>query len=354
MCPQGQGYFNTNPFLVQCRKGENMYTQFRCQLVEKLSAHFDVFQTNFILDQVDILASGYDFVQKERSLVVYEDGIPMILKTFIACKKVEGMASGSLNNYFLILKNFFVFIKKPLNKITTNDIRVFLYSYQEMKEISNRTLDQYQTYLKTFFGWCADEGYLEKDIARKLKPIRYERKEKKALSQMELEILRNVCETTRDRAIVEFTYSTACRVSEICNVKLSDLNWSDNSVLIFGKGSKYRTSYLNAKAIYYLKEYLKVRKGDSEYLFVGERKPHDKMKKDAIEKRFRELSDMANIGRRITPHLLRHTTATVALQNGMAVTDIQKLLGHEKLDTTMIYAKTNHREVQMNHSKYVV
>lgn len=331
-----------------------MYNKFKSQLIESLSSYFDSHQLNFILHKLDIVAYEYDFIQKERGLILYENGIPEILKTFIACKKVEGMTDGSLRNYFLIVKRFFMFVQKPLDKIETNDVRVFLFNYQKAKGITNRTLDQYQTYIKSFFSWCVNEGYLEKDITRKLKPIKYEKKEKKSLTQFELEVLRNVCTTARDKAVVEFIYSTGCRVSEMCNVKLSDINWHNNSVQLFGKGSKYRISYLNAKAIYYLKEYLEVRKGDSEYLFVGERKPYGQMDKDAIDKRFRELSKKANIGRKIHPHLLRHTTASQALKNGMAVTDIQKLLGHENIGTTMIYAKTSNNDVQYNHTKYVI
>lgn len=331
-----------------------MYNKFKAQLTENLLNIFTTDQIKLILDQLDVVAYEYDFVLKERGLVIYEDGIPEILKTFIACKKVEGMADGSLENYFLILKKLFSFTQKPLDKIGANDIRVFLFNYQKEKNISNRTLDQYQTFIKTFFSWCVNEGYLEKDIARKLKAIKYERKERSALSQFELEILRNVCETSRDRAIVEFIYSTGCRVSELCGAKLDDVNWNNKSVQLFGKGSKYRTSYLNAKAVYYLKEYLKDRKGESEYLFVGMRYPYGKLNKDTVDKRFRELSDLAKIGRKIHPHLLRHTAASIGLQNGMPITDIQKLLGHERLDTTMIYAKTNQKDVQHNHAKYIV
>ena len=138
------------------------------------------------------------------------------------------------------------------------------------------------------------------------------------------------------------------------NVKFEDIDFNSKTVQLFGKGSKYRTSYLNDKSIYYLKEYLKVRKGDSSYVFVGERMPYKPLKKDGIEKRFRELSAKANIGKEITPHVLRHTTATVGLQNGMPVTDIQKMLGHSRLDTTMIYAEVSHVDVQNNHRKYVI
>ena len=331
-----------------------MYEKLKSQFISRIADHFDEFQMSYILQQLDISMSNYDIIQKERGMIVYENGIPDILKTYVACKKVEGMANGTLDNYFMILEKFFQFIKKPLEHIETNDIRVFLYSYQKAKGISNRTLDQYQTYIKSFFCWCADEGYLEKDIARKLKPIKFEAKKREALSQMELEILRNSCVTERDRSIIEFMYSTGCRVSELCNVKFDDIDFNSKSVLLFGKGSKYRTSYLNDKSVFYLKEYLKIRKGDSKYVFVSERAPYNKVKKDAVEKRFRELSEIANIGKNITPHILRHTTATVGLQNGMPVTDVQKLLGHSRLDTTMIYAEVSQMEVQNNHRKYVI
>lgn len=331
-----------------------MYENFKSQLVGRLTDHLSTTDLSFVLDQLDVVMYQYDLIEKERGVVLYENGIPEIVKTFIACKKVQGMSKGSLENYYLIMSKFFQFIQKPLDKINTNDVRVFLFKYQEMKNISNRTLDQYQTIIKTFFTWCCDEGYLERDVARKLKPVKYEEKQREALSQLELEVLRNVCETSRDRAMVEFMYSTGCRVSEFCNIKLNDIDWNEKKVVLFGKGSKYRTSYLNDKSIYYLKEYLKDRKGDSQYVFVSERAPYKQIKKDGVDKRFRYLNNKANVGKNITPHVLRHTTATVGLQNGMPVTDIQKLLGHSNLDTTMIYAKTSQFEVQNNHRKYVV
>lgn len=331
-----------------------MYENFKSQLVGRLADHFDVANMNYIIEQLDIVMYQYDVIQKERGVILYENGIPEIVKNFIACKKVQGMSNGSIENYYLIMTKFFQFIQKPLDKIDTNDVRVFLFNYQEARQISNRTLDQYQTIIKSFFTWCCDENYLERDITRKLKPIKYERKQREALNQLELEILRNVCETSRDRALVEFMYSTGCRVSELCNVKLNDIDWNEKKVLLFGKGSKYRTSYLNDKSIYYLKEYLQDRKGDSQYVFVSERAPFNRIQKDGVDKRFRYLSKRANLGKDITPHVLRHTTATVGLQNGMPVTDVQKILGHSRLDTTIIYAEVSQFEVQNNHRKYVI
>lgn len=331
-----------------------MYENLKSQLVGRLSDHFDVANISYILEQLDIVMFDYDLIQKERGLIIYENGVPEILKTFIACKKVEGKSMASLQNYLLILKLFFMMVQKPLDKITSNDIRVFLNQYQQMRDISNRTLDQYQTYIKSFFTWCFDEEYLERNIAKKLKPVKYTRKERESLTQFELEKLRSVCETKRDTAIVEFLYSTGCRVSELCNVKINDIDWNTKEVNVLGKGSKWRTTFLNAKSEFALKEYLKERDDESEYLFVSERKPHNKLKKDGIDKRFRELSELANIGKKITPHVLRHTNATTGLQNGMPVTDVQKILGHERIDTTMVYAKVSLTEVHNNHRKYVI
>lgn len=331
-----------------------MYENLKSQLVGRLSDHFDVADMNYICDQLDIVMYQYDLIQKERGIILYENGIPEILKTFISCKKIQGMAKGTLDNYLWVMSKFFQFVQKPLDKIDTNDVRVFLFKYQEMKNITNRTLDQYQTYIKTFFTWCCDEGYLERDITRKLKPIKFETKQREALTQLELETLRNVCENSRDRAMVEFMYSTGCRVSEFCNVKFNDIDWNLKQVTLFGKGSKYRTSYLNDKSIYYLKKYLEERKGDSNYVFVSERAPFAKINKDGVDKRFRYLSKKADIGKNITPHVLRHTTATTGLQNGMPVTDVQRILGHTRLDTTMIYAHVSQIDVQNNHRKSVI
>lgn len=331
-----------------------MYEIFKSQFTERLADYVDFSNIPYILNQLDLVARDYDFIQKERGLITYNKGTPEILKTFIACKKVEGSSEATLSNYLWILKLFFQSVKKPLDKITSNDVRVFLFNYQIDKNISNRTMDQYQTIIKSFFSWCCDEEYLEKNITRKLNPIKYTRDEKIPLTQMELEVLRKVCETPRDKAIIEFMYSTGCRVSELCNLKFSDIYWNIETVKLLGKGSKYRKSYMNAKCIIALKEYLETRKGDSEYVFVSERAPYDKLIKDGIDKRFRYLSKKANIGRKITPHLLRHTTATTSLQNGMPVTDVQQLLGHSRLDTTMVYAKVSNEQVQNNHKKFVI
>ena len=164
------------------------------------------------------------------------------------------------------------------------------------------------------------------------------------------------CQSIKEKAIIEFLYSTGCRVSELSNVKKDDINWNEKSVHLFGKGKKHRTSFINAKAEVVLLQYLNDRDDDCEYLFVSSRKPYRRMHKEGIEKIVRNISARASTltGKHITPHVLRHTTATIALRSGMPITDISKLLGHEKIETTMIYAKSSIEDVQAGHKKYIV
>lgn len=331
-----------------------MYEKLRSQLILQLSNKFSTEDINVILNELNMIMYDYDVIQKERSVSVVLFQFPQEAQYFMACKKMEGYAEGTLENYKDLLINFFSFVKKDVRDITVNDIRMFLYEYQKRRNVSNRTLDKYQTNLKAFFTWCFNEKYIERNVSASLKPIRYEEKPRVALSQIELECVRNSCDNIRDRAILEFIYSTGCRVSELCGIKKSDVDWHDNSVHLFGKGNKHRTSFLNAKAEYYLKQYLESRTDDSDYLFVSLRKPFKHLNKCGVEKIFRDLSDNSNLEKKLTPHILRHTTATTGLSNGMPIDEIQKMLGHESVNTTLIYAKTNIENVKVSHKKYII
>ena len=231
---------------------------------------------------------------------------------------------------------------------------MFIYWYKSERRICDYTLDKYREYICWFFHWAHTEEYLAKDPSRAVKAIRHEVKERQALTQIELEHLRMACKTKRERALVEFMYSTGCRVSELTIVKLSDINWQEGTVHLFGKGKKHRHSYINARCEVALKEYLKTRGGESEYVFVSERKPYERILKPTVEKIIRELGEAAGLKRRLTPHVLRHTTATQAVNAGMPIEDVSKLLGHASVNTTMIYAKVSQETVHAQHIKCVI
>lgn len=310
----------------------------------------------FTIKALDRVALKYEFAQKECSLAIYGEELPDAAKMYLVVKKMAGLSDGTLANYKLMLELFFGRIRKPPERVEPNDIRMFLYAYQQERGISSRTLDKYREYIARFFSWANNEGYISKDPAKNIPAIKYEAKPRVALSQVELEYLRSACETPRETAIIEMLYSTGCRVSELAILKRSDIDWHEKSVHLYGKGRKHRTSFINAKAEVALIRYLDSRNDDSEFLFVSSRRPYRNLKKEGIEKIVRTIGHRSSrkTNKTITPHVLRHTTATTALQSGMPIEDISKLLGHESIDTTMIYAKTSLENVRSGHRKHIV
>ena len=303
---------------------------------------------------LDRACHKYTIDHKETSLAVIEDVVPEIAKVYIAVKKTEGLSNATLSNYARVLRQFFECVRKPAEQITANDIRMYLYNYQKSHSVSDRTLDKYRETICWFFSWAYREEYIAKDPGRSVKAIKYTARERQALTQLELEHLRLGCKTKREKAMLEFMYSTGCRVSELTAVKISDLNIREGTVSLFGKGKKYRTSFINAKAEVAIAEYLASRDDSTNYLFVSERAPYGKLTKAAIEKIVGQISDRSPVAKYVTPHIIRHTTATQAVNNGMPIEGVSKLLGHASIATTMIYARVSKESVQMQHNKCII
>ena len=201
----------------------------------------------------------------------------------------------------------------------------------------------------------ASEEYLDKNPAINITPIKYERIHKKPMSQLELEKIRLACKTKREKAIVETLYSTGCRVSELEHLNISDVNFETKEVILFGKGNKHRTSYLNAKAEVALRDYLNERTDDNPALFVYDRKPYSRFKKSGIELMIRKIMERtSDVSTHVTPHVFRHTIASVALNRGMNIVDVSKLLGHNRVETTMEYITTNSSSIKNNHRNCVI
>lgn len=253
------------------------------------------------------------------------------------------------------MNDFFQTIQKLNDKVTANDIRIYLYKYQKDHNISNRTLDCRRTIICSYFGWLASEEYIFKNPALNITPIKYERKHKKPMSQLDLEKVRLACKTNREKAIVEMLYSTGCRVSELEHLNISDVNFETKEVMLFGKCNKHRVSYLNAKAEVSLRNYLKERTDNDEALFVYDKKPYSRLKKSGIELIIKNIVNRTNgVNIHVTPHVFRHTTASVALERGMNIVEVSKLLGHSKVETTMEYITTDSSLLKGNHKNCVV
>lgn len=320
-------------------------------IVSNLSGKIPYECLGTVRDEVTLALSQYDIVPKtqEISRVV----IPNCLSIYLAVKKIEGKSDNTLKLYELYITEFVSIVQKPLESITTNDIRMYLYLVQQNRHISNRTLDSRRTVICTFLTWCAAEEYIPKNPAISIKPIKYERKECVPLTDIQLENIRKSCITIRELALVEVLYSSGCRVTELERLTISDVNFESREVKLFGKGNKHRTSYLSAKAILALQTYLASRTDDCPSLFITERKPFRGLTKSGIECIIRKLGNRCGI-QNLHPHLFRHTVATDCLNRGMDVTQLQRMLGHSNVNTTMIYAKICDESVKNNHHKCVV
>lgn len=332
-----------------------MYEQFKDKFITALSGSFSAEELRTIGDYLDITANNYDISKKETNLVVYEQEIPETVEIYIVSKKISGLSEKSLYLYLMVLKDFFHTIQKQPEKVTANDIRIYLFQYQKLHGISNRTLDCRRTIICSYFNWMAAEEYICKNPSINILPIKYERKHKRSMSQLDLEKVRLACETKREKAIVEMLYSTGCRVTELERLNISDVDFETKEVTLFGKGDKHRTSYLNARAEVALQDYLNTRDDSNPALFVYERKPHSRLKKSGIESIVRKMMERTSgVTTHVTPHVFRHTTATTALDRGMNVVDVSRLLGHRRLDTTMEYITTNSDSVKSNHRNCVI
>lgn len=330
---------------------------FANEFISKLDGKISDEALRTVLQELQVFTSNYDISQRETHVVPYQSNVPDCYRVYMVAKKIEGMSPESMKTYNFYLTDFFEHINRPFEQVTTNDIRIYLYETQKRTGVSNRTLDGKRLVINTFMDWCWKEGYIPNNPCASIKPIKFEEKPREPLSNMELEIVRDACENYRDKAMIELFYSTGCRLSEMVNLKISDIDFASKEVHLFGKGSKHRTSYLNAKAEYMLKKYFELerpKESISDSVFVIFRKPYNGMHKGAIYARVKAIQKRSGIERSLFPHLLRHTMATDALNRGMNVAEVKEILGHEKLDTTMIYAKISHDSVKFNHKRYIV
>lgn len=332
-----------------------MKERLKNDLLLLINQYLDSDTLRIIDTKIDMVLSNYEIESHHTQLVPYEYKVPETIQIYIVTKKISGLSDKSLYLYNIVLNDFFQAIQKSNDKVTANDIRIYLYKYQKDHDISNRTLDCRRTIICSYFGWLASEEYIFKNPALNIAPIKYERKHKKPMSQLDLEKVRSACKNNREKAIVEMLYSTGCRVSELEHLNISDVNFETKEVILFGKGNKHRVSYLNAKAEVSLKNYLQERTDNDEALFVYDKKPYSRLKKSGIELIIKNIVNRTNgINVHVTPHVFRHTTASVSLERGMNVVEVSKLLGHSKVETTMEYITTDSSSLKGNHKNCVV
>ena len=329
-----------------------MYEHMRNELLLDLEQSFTSIEIDQIMAALDKVAANYTVTERVTALAVVDDEIPKLVRLYLSSKKLEGVSDMTIKLYANRLRLFFEHVRRVPQDVCTNEIRLFLAEYQMRRGISDRSLDKFRQILNGFFDWCQNEEYITKNPCKTIKEIKWETEPRRSLTRMQLEKVRRSCETKRDLAIVDVLYSTGCRVSELVNMRFTDMDTNKGTIEIIGKGKKHNTVYLNDSAKLSLEEYLKERKGDSEYLFISEYRPYNKLSTRSVEAMFRDMSKKLNI--KLTPHILRHTSATLALQSGMPITQVQKMLGHSSVNTTQIYAETSQEDVAVSHKKYVI
>lgn len=329
-----------------------MQDSFISEFISKIEPYFSQDDLLLIGKQLKNHTMNYDVCTKETHLTC-DDQLTKYMQMYMVTRKIEGISPNSLKLYHYYLADFVRQTRKRVYDLTPNDIRLFLYGTQKSRGISSRTLESRRVIVTAFMRWLYDEGYTKENAAKGIKPIRFQVNPTNALTSVEMEKIRNACKDKRETAIIETLYSTGCRVTELITLKYDDINLNDREVMVFGKGGKTRTSYLNAKAEVSLYEYWNTRTDNNTYAFVSLNKPHKELTKECVEKIVRNIGKRAGIKRRVYPHLIRHTVATDLLSRGMNIAEIQRFLGHKNIDTTMIYARVCDGDIKNNHKKYI-
>ncbi len=322
---------------------------FRNELVSRLVGTVPQSQLSGILSILDATLSGYDVSRKPVELI-QTDGTPEIVKCFIASKAVSNKSEGTLKIYSLRLIDFFRVTKKSYADIDANDIRMYLYYCKRERGACDAYLDTIRRILSSFFGWCVDNAYLIRNPCATVERVKYQAKEREPFSAYELEVLRWYCKSLREKAMVDFFFSTGIRLSEFEDVSKQDIDWTKRSVVIHhGKGDKRRVVFFNAEAELSLRKYLESRTDDCDALFVTLRRPYHRVGRRAIENEISKIARRA--GLHAFPHKLRHTFATSGLHGGMSLENLQALMGHSKPETTLIYAKIDTTRLQLEHDR---
>lgn len=293
--------------------------------------------------------SNYEIHRK--TVVEVEKDIPEKIELFLSSKKLEGLSEITLTDYLGELGLFANFCGKAVAQVSTPDIRGYLAS---IDGIAMSTVGKKLSVLKSFFGWLVQEEILLRDPTAKVKLPKKPKRLPKGLSIEELEMVRESCETLRQRALIEVFYSTGCRLSEVVNMDKSDIDSQAMSVRVIGKGDKERIVYLSFKALFHLNRYLSSRDDDSDALFVTERKPQRRLSNRAIQNEVDKIEQYSKITSKMTPHVMRHTFGNLSMDAGIELADLQHLLGHSSPSTTLTYASVSEERKQQAFKKYHV
>ena len=305
-------------------------------------------------EQLEVLHSVLNssllmFVENQvRNIVSDED----LVSSFLSAKRVEGCSEKTLSYYKSTLNTVLSKMGIPARRVATNDIRRYLADYQERSSVSKVTIDNIRRILSSFYSWLEDEDFILKSPIRRIKKVKVSKVVKEVYTDESLEVMRDSCDTLRDLAMIDLLSSTGMRVGELVNLDRADIDFQNRECVVLGKGDKERLVYFDARTKVHLHNYLESRTDDNQALFVTLNQPYNRLKISGVEKRLRELGRRLQIDK-VHPHKFRRTLATRAIDKGMPIEQVQRLLGHQKIDTTLEYAMVNQNNVKMSHRRYI-
>jgi integrase/recombinase XerD len=317
------------------------------RLVGKMTLEFPDIDQLKVREIAEEVLYKYDVLPQEKGLTTTD--IDEKIQLYFLVKKQDGLSEKTLRNRGYQLSILARYLRKPLANVTLMDLRAFL--ADRCKNLKASSANGQRNMLRSFFGWLHREDYIPKDPTINLKQTKEPKRLRQPLTLDEIEILRQKCNKLRESAILEFAYSTACRVSEIVDANIEDIDWNERTLKVIGKGDKEREVCFNTKAKYLLKEYILSRNDDNPALFVASKGKHSRLGQRSIEKEISNIAKRANFTKSIYPHLLRHSKATHLLDGGMPLHIVQALLGHSDPKTTQIYAVTSKGNVVYEYRK---
>lgn len=319
------------------------------EILESMLPHLNNYQEEILKENLSKILFNYKI---EESKFQKTEEKTDLLNLFLSAKRIEGCSEKTLRYYNATITNLIKSTNKEIKKIETEDIRDYLTRYQNNNNLKRVSIDNIRRILSSFFSWLEDENYILKSPARRIRKVKTIYNVKETYSDEELELMRNNFQEPRDKAIINLLASTGMRIGEMVLLNKNDINFNERECIVFGKGNKERIVYFDARTKIHLLNYLKTRNDDNPALFITLREPFNRISIGGIEKRLKIIGNKIGLDR-IHPHKFRRTLATMAIDKGMPIEQLQHLLGHRKIDTTLQYAMVKQSNVKFSHRKYL-
>ena len=330
----------------------NMKTEIITEIEQSLLNYLDNSQMEILHKVLNRCLDGIEINGKNESIELCEYSNEELIKKFISAKEIEGCSNRTTKYYESTLKKMDSKMNKGITHMTTDDLRTYLSDYQKINNCSKASVDNVRRNLSSFFSWLEEENYVLKSPMKRIHKIKTDKVIKETYSDETLELLRDNCNCLRDLAIIDILASTGMRVGELVKLNINDIDFENRECVVFGKGNKERPVYFDARTKIHLKNYLNSREDSNQALFVSLDQPHNRLNISGVEIRLRQLGRRLGISK-VHPHKFRRTVATKAIDKGMPIEQVQSLLGHSQIDTTMHYAMVNQNNVKESHRKYV-